>query len=188
MDSDPLLRPSASRLLLVSKEMSGHFTYDCFDNQADGLAAAAQQWRSHVLYEVFDKGTLPRELLAGGVGVAHGSIRRYTHLNLLVVPPAAVHHALLYIKRGMTGVVVEESHADEQAARTSAALARGKWSTWVLYLVGANGMRLEIDYGGLGLGHETLRRRATAATAAGDTCRHDAVQRSGSGSSGGGSG
>jgi hypothetical protein len=141
--SVPSLNPE-QRYLLVSEALPGKFYHERFAGEAAARETADSQFHCHVLYEEFGEGKLPRELLKGGVGFAHGSIRRHTTSSLLHVPPSAVAFYVLLINR--EGRVDEFKHADEQAARAGA--QRLRINSWVLYAEGTDGACLELELTG----------------------------------------
>ena len=154
--SDGVSRGDSNSFLLVVERSPNSFSHESFQDEASARAAAKKRWGSSVIFEAREN-TLVREVSSGGLGFGHPAIRRHTSSRLLKADASGF---LLLLERGPNNIV-QERHAEEDAARAS---AQREWWCWVLYaqMGSADEPRLcEIGQGGLGFGHATIRRYAS---------------------------
>lgn len=157
--------PSTSFLLVLERSV-GSFAHETFDNERKALEASRRQWLSHVVFEAAHDGTtFLREVCSGGIGFGHAAVRRHTFKDRLRLVADTWHVFVArptpIVERGNN--IVELEYSNEANAREG---AQKEWPCcWVLYVKSCADARApalcEVDRGGVGLGHETLRRHVS---------------------------
>ena len=150
--------------IVVFELTPNNFQHERFESERSARKAAKNSWSSSVTFETAADASLIREVSTGGLHFGHGAIRRHASRELLM-PPSARTYVLL-VEKGVNNTL-ERQFDDEATARQAASAS---WPCcWVLFTQQSPSAPMcEVDHGGIGLAHDTLRRRASGADAGGD--------------------